>query len=84
MEDKKIPVNDGGGLYDSVGLIDTLIVDMNNLVRRLAAGEYVGFCTMIVSIVQRLAQLKAGVQHDTNSLKEQIEEYKKMIEGDGA
>ena len=80
MKEEKIPVNDGGGLYDNVGLIETLIIDMNNLVRRAMAGEYVNFCTTVVSIVQRLANLKAGVQHDIDSLKEQLEEYQK---GDG-
>lgn len=81
MEEKKLPVNDGGGLYDNVGLVDTLIVDMNNLVRRAMAGEYIGFCTTAVSIVQRLANLKTGIQNDIDSLKEQIEELQK---GDGA
>ena len=72
----EVKVNDGGGLYDNIGLIDTLIVDMNSLVRRVVSGEYVGFCTTVVSMVQRLANLKVGIQNDMNSLKEQIEELK--------
>ena len=80
MEEERIPINDGGGLYDNLGLIDTLIIDMNNLIRRAMAGEYIAFCTTAVSIVQRLSNLKTGVKHDMDCLKEQLEEYQK---GDG-
>lgn len=79
----EVKINDGGGLYDNVGLIDKLIVDMNGLVKRAFAGEYIGFCTDVISIVQRLGNLRFGVQHDIDSLKQQIDDLRKTYEGGG-
>ena len=83
MEDERMPVNDGGGLYDNIGLIDTLIVDCNDLPRLLMTGHYVGFCTKIVEIVQKLSLLREGVQHDISDRDEQIKELQAQIERGG-
>ena len=76
---EKISANDGGGLFDSIGLIDTLIVDVNALPKKLMCGEYVGFCARVVEIVQKLGQLKIGVQKDTQFLKDRVAEYAEYI-----
>ena len=76
-------VNDGKGLYDNMGIVDTMIVDMNNLVKYVVSGQYVAFCTTVVSIVQRLSNLKEGIKSDMDSLNEQIIELHKQIEGGG-
>lgn len=70
---EQIPVNDGGGVYDNVGLIDTLIVDCNELPKLLISGHGVGFCAKVVEMVQKLSNLKKGVLSDTESLREQVE-----------
>lgn len=76
------PVNDGGGLYDSVGLIDTLIVDCNDLPKALFDGQNVRFCGLVVQMVQKLAQLKEGVKTDLESrnrlIREQQDEIKTL------
>ena len=69
-------VNDGKGLYDSDGLIDTLIVDCNNLEKHLVSGQYVQFCNTIVSMVQKLSNLKDGIKADRNCLTQIISEMK--------
>ena len=71
---EEIKVNDGKGLFDSNGLIDTLIVDCNELPKKLASGEYVGFCGLIVEMVQKLALLKNGITKDRKSLQDQVKE----------
>ena len=53
-----------------VGAIDSLIVDINNLVKQIFSGDYVGFCSMTVMIVQKLARLKDEVK----KIKETAEE----------
>lgn len=58
------PVNDGGGLFDASGLIDTLIVDCNELPRKLMEGQYVHFCAKICEMVQKLAALKDGIEKE--------------------
>ena len=70
MED--IKVNDGGGLFDNLGLIDTLIVDCNELPKLLISGHGVGFCAKVVEMVQKLSNLKIGVKNDVDSLRQQI------------
>ena len=70
-------VNDGKGLYDNEGLCDTLIVDCNNIPKQLMTGNYVQFCNTLVQMVQKIANLKKGIQAETESLKQNIEELKK-------
>lgn len=72
MDDLK--VNDGGGLLDNYGLIDSLIVDCNNLPKALVSGQYVLFCNTIVQMVQKLGSLKTGVKNDMDAKDERIKE----------
>ena len=74
MGNDKIPVNDGGGLYDNIGLIDTLTVDCNDLPRLLMTGHYVAFCNKICEMVQKLSLLRDGVKHDIADRDAQIKE----------
>ena len=79
------PVNDGGGLYDSVGLIDTMIVDCNDLPKALFDGQNVRFCGLVVQMVQKLAQLKEGVKTDLesrNRLILELQEENEKLRGD--
>ena len=86
MEERKladdITVNDGGGLFDSVGLIDTLLVDCNELPNTLFNGKNVRFCALVVEMVQKLARLKEGVKNDIesreNAIRELAEENRKL------
>ena len=78
---EKIPVNDGGGLFDSLGLIDTLIVDCNDLPKCLFNGHYALFCATITGMVQKLANLKQGVKNDIESLQNHIKELTDLLNG---
>lgn len=71
---ENIKVNDGGGLYDNLGIIDMLIIDCNELPKDLINGQNIRFCSRISQMAQKLAKLKEGVKNDTESLKEQIKE----------
>lgn len=74
----RMPVNDGGGLYDNQGLCDTLIVDCNTVVKSACSGQYIQFCNTIISMVQKLTNLKNGIKADLESKDRIIEEYKRM------
>ena len=69
--------NNNDGIFDSVELIDTLIVDCNDVVKQVVSGNYVLFCMKIVEMVQKLSRLKDGVSNDTQYLKQEIFELKK-------
>ena len=49
---------------------DSLITDMNNLVKQAISGDYVGFCSMVVLTVQKLARMRDEIKE----LKEKAEE----------
>lgn len=83
MGNEMPPVNDGGGLFDAVGLIETLIIDCNEIPRLLIGGHGVAFCTKIVEMVQKLSKLKTGVANDIKSRDEQIKELQQQIERGG-
>lgn len=74
---KDIPVNDGKGFFDSEGLIDTLIVDLNNLTKALISGEFVQYSALVLQMYQKLKRLKTGVKRDRESLEEQVKDLKR-------
>ena len=76
---KDVPVNDGGGLMDNIGLINSLIVDCNNSTKALVSGNYVLYSSINVQMVQKLNNLKEGVKNDTEGLLKQIEDLKNLL-----
>ena len=80
---EKPTVNDGGGLLDSFGLIDSLIVDCNEIPKALNNGEYVRFCNIIVQMVHKLALLRNGIKQDSDSMKKQIDELTEILQKQG-
>lgn len=78
-----IKVNDGGGLFDSLGLIDSLIVDCEKGMKALVAGSPLEYAAVTVGMVQKLGELKKGVRNDTEDLKKQIRELRELLEERG-
>ena len=64
-------------------LIDTLIADVNNLVKNMASGQYVQFCLLVTQIVQKLANLKKGIISDLDNKNKVIESLKETIRSMG-
>ena len=82
-------LNDGKGLYDNEGLIDTLIANLNSLQKLLMTGQYIQYCAMITGMAQKLVNLKDGIRSDMDSMKEKVEDLKRIndrliAEKDGA
>ena len=74
----EIRINDGKGLYDSDGLIDTLIFDLNNLTKALVSGEFVQYSGLIFQMYQKMKRLKNGIVTDREKLEEQIEDLRNL------
>lgn len=51
-------------MIDNIGLIDSIIVELNSAIVALHSGQQIAFCSMIGEIGQKLAALKKGVQDD--------------------
>lgn len=73
-----LTVNDGKGLYDNEGLCDTLIGDLNNLPKLLMTGQYIQFCAVVPDMAQKLLNLKKGIASDMASMKNKVEELKRL------
>lgn len=73
-----ITVNDGGGLFDSEGLCDTLVNDINNLVKQAVSGNYLLFCDTVVQMTQKVVELKKGIKADLDSKNRVIEHLKEI------
>ncbi len=77
MANDGISVNDGSGLYDNIGLIDTLIIDCNNLPKLLIDNQFVAFCGTIAQMVQKLKNIKEGIEADKKDMERQINDIKR-------
>ena len=78
-----ITVNDGGGLMDNLGMIDSLIVDCERGMKALLAGSPLEYAAITVEMVKKLGLLKAGVRNDTEDLQRQRDELRKRLETGG-
>lgn len=78
-----IKVNDGGGLFDSLGLIDSLIVDCEKGMKALVAGSPLEYAAVTIGMVQKLGELKKGVKNEKEDLEKQIRELRSLLEKGG-
>ena len=80
---KDVPVNDGQGFLDSLGLIDSLIVDCEKGMKALMAGSPLEYAATTVGMVQKLGRLKEGVRNDAEGQARQIRELRALLEEGG-
>ena len=71
-------VNDGHGLMDTDGFIDSMIHQCNDAVRMLVSGQYLAFCNNMYSLAQKLVALKTGTKKELDSLRQQLEDALKF------
>ena len=71
------------GLLTNEELVDTLIADVNTLVKSMAAGQYVQFCLIVTQITQKLVNLKTGIKSDIDNKNKVIETLKEHIRNMG-
>lgn len=76
----EINVNDGKGLFDTNGFIDSLVLDVNALVGDVISGKYIQFCSKAVEIIQKLTELKKGVAEEQKALSDQIKELRRFVD----
>ena len=66
-------------MMDNIGLIDSIIVDLNAAIGALHSGQQIAFCSLIGGIGQKLAALKKGVQDDEKATTDSIETLKAQL-----
>ena len=75
---ENITVNDGKGLYDNIGLVDTIVNDLNRIPRLMIDGQFFRVSAVFASVGQRLGNLKKGIQEELDSKDEIIEQLKRI------
>lgn len=71
-------INDGRGIYDNEGIAETLIDDLNNLLKALISQQYVFCIDIVVQMSQKIDKLRKGINADMNDLKYQLEDMKRL------
>ncbi|MBQ1779223.1 MAG: hypothetical protein IIZ93_13800 [Acidaminococcaceae bacterium] len=72
------------GIHTSVELVDSLIIDLNNLPKDLIDGQFIQFCTKISQMGQKLINLRTGIKSDTENKNQIIEELKRQLRNAGS
>ena len=72
------------GTYTNSELIDTIIVDMNNMIKEALSGQYVQICYIVTGMTQKLMNLKKGIEADLASKDKVIEQLKDQLRAAGA
>ena len=68
------------GLLTNEELIDSLIIDLNNLPKLLMEGQNIAFCSTVSAMGHKLRNLKHGVTSDLESKVKVIEELKRQLQ----
>lgn len=70
-------------VYTNAELIDSIIVDLNNLPKELISGQYINACSVVSQMAQKLLNLKNGITEDINSKNRIIEDLKNQLRNSG-
>lgn len=71
------------GLLSNSELVDTLIVDLNNLPKHLMTGQNIQFCNTVSQMAQKLFNLRTGIKADLDNKDKVIESLKETIRNMG-
>ena len=64
-------------------LIDSLILDLNNLPKEMISGQYIQFCAIVYQMAQKLINLRNTVDNDLKNRNETIETLKAELRAAG-
>ena len=67
------------GLYTNSELVDSIILDLNNLPKELIDGQFIQACSLITQMSQKLINLRKTIDSDLKSRDKTIENLKAEI-----
>lgn len=71
------------GIYTHSELIDSILQDLNSLVKCHMIGEHVTACAIMTGIAQKLLKLQEGVANDLKNRENTIEQLKEELRACG-
>ena len=72
------------GLYSNAELIESLIVDLNEVIKNTVSGQYLQSCITITGMTQKLTNLRQTIDNDLKNRDRTIEELKRQLRSMGA
>ena len=60
-------------------LVDTLLSDLNSLLKNAASGQYIQVCMIVTGMSQKMLNLKNGIKKDIDNKNRIIETLKEHI-----
>ena len=70
-------------IMSNTELIDSLIVDLNSLPKKLIDGQFIQFCATVVQMGQKLGNLKKTIDDDVKNRNAIIETLKEELRNAG-
>ena len=71
------------GIYTNSELVDTMLSDMNNLLRYALDGQFVQACAVVTQVAQKLVTLRDSIKADIANKDKTIEELKQALRNAG-
>ena len=72
-------IKTGNGLFTNEELVDTIINDLNDVIKTAISGNYILSASYITQISQKLINLKKGIADDMTHKNKTIEDLKQQL-----
>jgi hypothetical protein len=71
------------GIYTNMELIDTVIVDLNDMIKEAANGRYLNACSIVRQMTVKLVNLRNTIDNDLKNRDKTIEILKEELRSAG-
>lgn len=71
------------GLYTNSELVDTIIADLNRIIKEALNGKYIEACCYVTQAAQKLVNLRTNIDKDLKSREDTIETLKRELRAAG-
>ena len=71
------------GLLTNCEMIDSIMVDMNNVLKEQQSGQFIQACCTVAQMTQKLLNLRKTIDDDLKSRERTIEDLKNMLRAAG-
>ena len=71
------------GIYTNSELVDTIIVDLNNVLKEAVNGQFINACRIVTMMSQKLVNLKTTIDNDLKSRDQLIADLKNELRAAG-
>lgn len=71
------------GIYTNTEIMDSVIVDLNDMVKELVGGQYIQACCIVAQMSQKLLNLRNTINNDLKNREKTIETLKEQLRNAG-